>query len=62
MRWMSKWWGIILVAENENDKTLLMNLQQRLPKEPKPSETYEGGKLKIDTDNEENEFRLVFNR
>lgn len=33
MKWQAKWWGILLVAETEDDKQMLRQLCERLPEE-----------------------------
>jgi hypothetical protein len=72
MLWVSNWWGITIIAENDEDKAFLQKLQEMLPQkagydepdylngEIKRLGVYENGELKSKLD--EGKFSLVFHR
>ena len=59
MRWESEWWGIMIVAETEEDEQFLRDLHVVLPKEA--TRCYEDGIREICGGNH-NETILEFRR
>lgn len=62
MKWDTKWWGVVLIAESNEDKELLKQLKKKLPKEVKVIQGKEGGRgiMYNETGEKSGEFRLVF--
>lgn len=46
MKYIADWWGIQLVADNEDDKVLLRKLNEAL-QNPSIMETYEDGEITL---------------
>jgi hypothetical protein len=58
MKWKAEWWGITVIAENEDDNILIDKMTESLP--VLPEETYDGGEIKIEINNG---FKsIIFNR
>ena len=58
MKWTGNWWGIEILAENEEDNSAIDALLARLEK--KPTETYVYGDLEVET--EKGLRKVIFNR
>lgn len=48
MKWVSDWWGIVIVAENDDDNVLLAKLKKTLPE--KAASFYDDGNIETDKD------------
>lgn len=48
MKWISDWWGIVIITENETDKVLLAELKKALPE--KAHSSYEEGNMETKKD------------
>lgn len=60
MRWESEWWGITIIAENQEDDQLFEMLLKRLP--GLASDHYEDGTLEKTTDPKTGNPVIVFRR
>ncbi len=59
MKYDTEWWGVILVAENESDEELLIELHERLPS--RAERYYDNGDRSLDRD-DEGTLYLMFDR
>lgn len=61
MKWEGRWWGIRIVAENDDDNTVLWKLIERLPTKAKSS--YEDGECRHEPSKENPTYvKLTFER
>ena len=60
MKWEGRWWGIRIIAENDDDAIMLMELSQKIP--AKAASSYEDGEVRHEMDDTGNHVQLVFER
>ncbi len=62
MKWDTRWWGVVFIAESNEDKELLKQLKKRLPEKVKAVRGKDGGEglMSETVDEESEEFQLVF--
>ncbi len=61
MKWEGRWWGVRIIAENDDDNAVLWKLLERLP--GKAASAYEAGEMRHEPSERDPHFvQAVFER